>query len=205
MGRSTTKSPAETATGGTARITIPGMVMAAAWAMWPEVASRRADDSKPERQRKRKSRGRNRDGEAGGDRLPHVGPQQAGDAPPGRTGRRQGAAAARAARRRRERRRRTPCTAGSAASGRAMAAPVDGALARAARQPQHRQREAEADRHLQQRQQPGAGEIDVEADGFVDRHLQRRGARPPAQHQHHGEAGEAEQEDERGQRRRLAA
>ncbi len=61
-----------------------------------------------------------------------------------------------------------------------------------------------ADRHLQQRKQPGAGEIHVEADGGVDRYLECRRARAPAEREHDGEACEAQKENQDADRRCLA-
>ena len=119
-------------------------------------------------------------------------------------GDRRRAAAGPAARRRRARTRRKPDRRRVGVRPRHACAPI-AALSPAgapARGPAATRTRQIAD--LQQRQQPGAREIHVEADGFVDRHFQRRRAGPAAERQHDGEAREAEEEDQRRDRRRLA-
>ncbi len=80
-----------------------------------------------------------------------------------------------------------------------------GALGRPPSEPEDRQRQHQADRHLQQREQGRAREIDVEAHELVDRDLKRCRARAAAEREHDGEAREAEEEHDRGDRRRFAS
>ncbi len=66
---------------------------------------------------------------------------------------------------------------------------------------ERQQPQAQADRQLSQRQQRGKGQVVIELERLVDRHLEGGAARPAAQGHDDGEAGEAEREDQRRQPR----